>query len=135
MDAVAADEIERELREASRGLLFMSEADYPVEVVRWRDPQEVTPEFLRGLSGESPTAPVEVISPEEFFRAATSEPDWKVGTELATAQRFQVLLGLLGTRLTDLKAYRVGRVNMTVYVVGRAPSGEMMGVSTRVVET
>jgi hypothetical protein len=32
-------------------------------------------------------------------------------------------------------AYRVGTVNVAVYVVGRSPEGHWLGVSTRVVET
>jgi hypothetical protein len=43
------DRLEQELREATRGLTFMSESDYPVEVVRWDASAEVTPEYLRRL--------------------------------------------------------------------------------------
>lgn len=37
--------------------------------------------------------------------------------------------------LRDVKAYRVGRINLAVYVVGRGQCGDWMGVATRVVET
>ena len=122
------------LREATRGLLFMSESDYPFEVFAWGG-AEPTREFLRGLACADSSAQVETRGAREFFRAATSEPDWKGEDELTVARRFQALLRLLETSLADLKVYRVGEIDIAVYVAGRAPSGNFIGVSTRVVET
>ena len=122
------------LREATRGLTYMSESDYPFEVFDWGE-VEPTPEFLRGLDGSGAEATVETRTAAEFFRAATSEPDWKGAGELAVARRFQALLRLLEENLSDLKVFRVGAINMPVYVAGRSGNGSWLGVSTRVVET
>jgi hypothetical protein len=127
------EQLFEELKEATRGLLLMSESDFPLEPFRWA--AEPTPEFLRGLTGDEASAPVEEQSVAEVFRAAASEPDWKGEAELASARKFQTLLRLLEENLTGLKAFRVGAINMPVYVVGRGPSGDWLGVSTRVVET
>jgi hypothetical protein len=129
------DQLIEELKEATRGLMFMSESDYPFEIVRWRGVAELTPDFLRALTGHEKAAPVETESAKDFFRAATSEPDWKGEAELASARRFQHLLSLLEENLTGLKAFRVGAIDIHVYIVGRAASGNLLGVSTRVVET
>lgn len=123
-----------ELTEAARGLVFMSESDYPLEVFKWGG-AEPTHEFLRGLARADSSAPVETRGARDFFRAAVSEPEWKGEDELAVARKFQTLLRLLETSLADLKVYRVGAVDIKVYVAGRAPSGNFLGVSTRVVET
>ncbi len=128
------EQLMEELREATRGLLFMSESDYPLEVFKWGS-AEPTPEFLRGLAGKDSSAPVETLEAAEFFRASASEPEWKGETELAVARRYKALLRLLESNLSDLKVYRVGSIDMNVYVAGRAPSGNRLGVSTRVVET
>ena len=122
------------LREATRGLTFMSESDYPLEVFDWGE-AEPTPERLRALAGLGPDAPVEVQTPAEFFRAAASEPEWKGAEELALARRFQALQRLLEENLSGLKVFRVGSINMPVYVAGRSRAGTWLGVSTRVVET
>lgn len=127
------DQLVDELRETTHGLKFMSESDFPFEVVRWE--LVPTPEFFRGLTGHDASAPVEEQSVAEFFSAATSEADWKGEAEIATARRFRSLLRLLEENLTDVKAFRVGTINMPVYVIGRGPSGGWLGVSTRVVET
>ncbi|HEV7893521.1 MAG TPA: nuclease A inhibitor family protein [Pyrinomonadaceae bacterium] len=128
------EQLVEELTEATRGLTFMSESDYPFEVFAW-DGAEPTREFLRGLACLDSSAVMETRGAREFFRAAASEPEWKGEDELALARRFQSLLRLLETSLTDLKVYRVGAIDIKVYVAGRAPSGNYLGVSTRVVET
>lgn len=128
------EQLLKELREATRGLTYMSESDYPVEVFDWGK-SEPTPEHLRGLGGQPADAQVETRTVEHFFRAPASEPDWKGGEELAVARRFQALRRLLEANLSDLKVFRVGTVNMPVYVAGRSASGSWLGVSTRVVET
>ena len=128
------EQLVEELREATRGLLFMSESDYPFEAFEWTT-AEPTSEFLRKLAGKDSSEEVETQGAREFFRAAASEPEWKGEAELATARRFQTLLRLLETTLSDLRVYRVGSIDINVYVAGRAPSGNWLGVSTRVVET
>jgi hypothetical protein len=123
-----------ELREATRGLTFMSESDYPFEVFKWSE-AEPTHEFLRGLTGEAADVPVEETTAANFFRVAASEAEWKNAEQLATARKFQSLLNLLEQNLKDLKVFRVGAINIPVYIAGRAASGHWLGVSTRVVET
>jgi hypothetical protein len=113
----------------------MSEADYPFEIVSWVGMNEITFDYLRGQAGAAPAAPVEIVSPEKFFARAASEPKWKGEQELATARRYQALVRLLKENLDDLKVYRIGEINIAVYIVGRAVTGNWVGLSTRVVET
>ena len=128
------EQLIEELREATRGLTIMSESDYPFEVFKW-DAAEPSHEFLRGLTGETADAPVETTTAADFFRVAASEAEWKNAEQLAVARRFQTLLRLLEQNLKDLKVFRVGSINIPVYVAGRSASGNWLGVSTRVVET
>lgn len=122
------------LREATEGLTFMSESDYPFEVFNW-GAAEPTAASVRGLAGEGADAPVETRTTADFFRVSASEAEWKNAEQLTTARRFQTLQRLLEENLNDLKVYRVGSINIPVYVAGRAASGNWLGVSTRVVET
>jgi nuclease A inhibitor-like protein len=129
------EEIIEELKRLTDGLLFMSEADYPFEIVYREGQAGMSPEDLRELSGQPDGSPVEVKSVDDFFRVAVSEPAWKGETERAVAKRYQALLRLLKENLDELKVYRVGEINIPVYIVGRAKTGNWLGVSTRVVET
>ena len=107
------------LSQAAAGLLFMSESDYPFELIRWDDLAEPTPDFLRNVAGEAADSPVQKLEVEQFLNSG----------------RYQRLLSALQRELSDLRAYKVGRINMPVYVVGRSSEGSWLGVATRVVET
>ena len=124
-----------ELKEATKDLLFMSESDYPFEVIRWDKTQEITPDFLRKKAGKDADDPIEERSVDEFFKQAASMQDWHGKEETATAQKYQSLVKLLKERLTDLNVYRVGSVNITVFIVGKDQGGDRVGLSTHVVET
>ena len=129
------EQLLEEIGRAGEGLLFMSEADYPFETVRLEGPGEVSPRRLRELAGAGEGAAVVTQGLDEFFRAATAEPDWKGERERAEARRYQALVRLLKENLGDLRVYRVGEINIPVYVLGRSASGNWLGLRTRVVET
>lgn len=59
-----------------------------------------------------------------------SDPD-----VVATAAKFDALKNKLNSELTDLKVYRFGDVNISTFIVGRAKSGELVGLLTGQVET
>ena len=125
------EEILAELARAADGLWYMSESDYPLEPVRLEGPDEPSHERLRELANADADARVETRSPEEFFRDAAAV---RAG-ERPTPASFGGLLRALGENLTDIRVYRVGAVNIPVYVLGRSAGGSWLGVSTRVVET
>ena len=110
------NEILQELAEASAGLLYMSESDYPFELVRWEGGKE-TPEFIRGITNAPANEPIEQVDLDTFLR------------------RHGKLAQLLKDNLANLKVYKVGRINMPVYIVGLSQEGNLLGLSTRVVET
>lgn len=127
------EQIIAELKKATEGLMFMSESDYPFEIVRLEG--EPDQQRLRELGAAAADAPVETRSLEEFFRAAASEPEWKKGEELATARRFQSLVRLLKENLSEARVYRVGEINIAVFILGKSAEGNWLGLQTRVVET
>lgn len=124
-----------ELGQATAGLLFMSEADYPFQTVRWEGLTEVTPQYLRDLTGRGADSPVASRSVDEFFNVAMSEQSWKGEAQLAEARRYQALVRMLRENLEDLRVYRVGEIDVAVFIVGRGPAGNWIGLSTRVIET
>ncbi|HEY0324071.1 MAG TPA: nuclease A inhibitor family protein [Pyrinomonadaceae bacterium] len=129
------EQLIKELEQAIAGLLFMSESDYPFQTFLWKDNVEVTEGYLRELAGKGVDAPVTAQSVDEFFRAAVSEPDWKGAEEIAVAKRYQALVGWLKENLSNLKVYRVGEIDIQVYIQGSSGSGSWIGISTRVIET
>ena len=65
-------ELINQLQQASEGLLWMSEADYPFEAFVWEE-TTVTPELLLRRTGHSPNTPVETVGVDEFFCHCTTE--------------------------------------------------------------
>jgi hypothetical protein len=125
------DEILTELARAADGLWYMSESDYPLAAVRTEGPDEPSPDRLRLIAGADACARVETRSLEGFFRDASAV---RMGAR-PTPASFESVLRTLAENLTDIRVYRIGTVNIAVYVLGRSPSGSWLGVSTRVVET
>ena len=125
-----------ELARAAEGLWYMSESDYPLEVFAWDASAEVTPEYLRRAAGADADAGVEAREAPDFFDPARFVQQGPGGAALAGAAKAETLRRLLIEHLEGLRVYRVGRVNIPVFIVGRSRrTGSWVGLSTRVVET
>ena len=129
------DSIATQLKQASKGLLFLSESDAPFEVIHWPAQGELTPPKLLQLTGHPPDAPVELRTVDDFFAIATQEEDWHDEEEREIVQRFQHLVSVLNQNLSNIQVYRVGSIEIDAYIVGVTPSGNWMGLSTQLVET
>ncbi|MEG5175417.1 nuclease A inhibitor family protein [Microcoleus sp. B3-D7] len=129
------DSIATQLKQASEGLLFLSETDSPFEVVTWPAQGELTPTKLLQLTNHPPNASVEIVSVDEFFNTPTAEEDWHDQEERETAERFQNLVSILKQNLSQLQIYRVGSIEIDVYIIGVTDGGGLAGLSTKLVET
>jgi hypothetical protein len=124
------------LAELSSGLLFMSESDYPLDVLSWpREKGPLSPERVLRITGHPRDTPIEETTLDGFFRPAVTERDGQTDEERATIDRFHALVGAIKEDLTDIHVYRVGTIAIDVYIVGHAPDGTLAGLSTRVIET
>jgi len=123
------------LKQASKGLQFRSESDYPFEVFLWEGQAPATAKQILKQTGHPEDALVEVIDLQAFFQPATQEQDWYGTEQKATASRFQQLLDTIKTTLNNVQVYRVGTTEIDVYIVGTANNTDMVGLSTKVVET
>jgi hypothetical protein len=117
-----ADTLLTTLQQATEGLLYPSEYDAPLEPFIW-EPVDNTPTEVRRLSGQPPHDRCQTLSVDGFFG------------NLADVEGFPALYETLKETLTDLKVYRCGAANLTVYVVDRDTHGRLAGFKTRAVET
>lgn len=128
-------EILEQLKLASNDLLFMSESEYPFEVFLWERVGLLTPEKVLQQTNHNQNTPVKVASVDDFFRVAVTEEDWHGEEEKETVKRFQTLVEMLKANLSNLQVYCLGKIEIDVYVIGQTPSGDTIGLSTKVVET
>jgi hypothetical protein len=127
----------RELRGATKGLTFQSESDYPVKPFAQRAKDKDTPsaqDFVASKKTDA-AATVSEVDLDKFFGGAAQVEDWQSPEAQRNAKKFQALIEKLKTALTDIKVYKVGDAEADVYVVGKTASGDLAGVTTKVVET
>ena len=127
-------EIVEKLKEASTGLLMMSESDYPFEVVQWEGAAPATQEKILQLTG-SQDLPVEVVDLDYLFRNCAFEQEWHNELQKKDVQKFQTLVQTLKDNLNDISVYRVGKINIDAYIIGKTQDGDLAGVVTKLVET
>ncbi|NEO98254.1 MAG: hypothetical protein F6K58_06090 [Symploca sp. SIO2E9] len=127
-------ELINQLKQVSEGLLWMSESEYPFEVLWWEQ-SVITPQQLLQLTNHAPDLPVKVIGLDQFFNRAVAPADWHNQEERETVERYQVLVDTLKIYLSDIQVYCVGVVEVDIYIVGSSKSGNLVGLSTKSVES
>lgn len=123
-----------QLQAAIEGLQWMSESDFPFEVVHWSQTAELTPDLLLKLTDHAPETPMQTEAIEAFFEWAIQPQDWHRPEEAAAVERYKSLLQLLQTHLQTPQVYRLGEVNVEIYILGKTDE-ELVGVKTQAVET
>jgi histidine triad (HIT) family protein len=117
----------------TEGLLFMSETDAPLTYYELspEKSQEWPPstggQFLQ-LIGEDQATHVEKLAPEKFFR------DLRPGNEDREDQVAALQNAMTG-ELRNLEGFRVGEIQINIFVLGTDDSGKAAGLRTLSVET
>ena len=126
----------RELERLTEGLLFVSELDAPLAVVTWTRPgARPTARRLAALVGEPHPELAEQVTVDAFFRAALRVEPAPSAEDVVTARRYGALVRFLKSRLRDVQVFRFGRTTIRSYVVGVAPNGDWLGLTTSQTET
>lgn len=122
------------LTKATTDLLWSSESDYPFEIVTWPQETELIPMVLFGDLA-APEQPIETMTLTDLFAPVLTIEDWYEATELAQVDRYTDLLDAIESNLVDPQVFRVGEVEIAIYIVGKTPDGDLVGLKTHVVET
>ncbi|MDZ8185013.1 MAG: nuclease A inhibitor family protein [Nostoc sp. ChiSLP02] len=132
-----SSKITENLKQASDDLLMVSESDSPFQVFFWsgQGEESLANQKLLQLTSHSQDTPIETVDLDYFFRNYAEEKDWHDETQKQNVQKFRSLIQILKDNLIDIKVYRLGTVSIDVYIVGKTISGDLAGISTKVVET
>jgi len=123
------------IKNAVQGLYYISETDAEILPFEGKKTEVVTKEELLSQTGNAGNLTVEEKDFAEFFARLTEIQDWFEDEEKETAQKFAQLKELLEKNLRDLKAFKVGKIQLDVYVVGLNNEGKLLGIKTKAVET
>ena len=124
--------IQNKLESAAGGLLMMSESDYPFEYLNTNERQLNSALALK-LTQKPEGTPVEQTTIEHLLRNLIDPTSGSVN--IATAQRFQQLMAALKQELSNLTVYRVGEVQVQVFILGLTADGTVGGMRTMLIET
>lgn len=122
------------LEAAAEGLVYLSEGDAPFEFVELGAADALTPESFAVLAG-APGAPVEEISLDRFFAGHIEASDPGDPTAQSLVPRYRALRDALRETLADVRVFRLGRLELRCYAVGRTPAGTVAGLVTTAWET
>lgn len=123
--------------ELLKDLYYPSESDEPLAYVNYPVPFEppLTPGHVRDLILATPEIYVEEIPEAEFWEPVVTNQDWYGEEEKNRTARFTELRQQLETVLTDRQGFRVGEIEVGLYLLGRKADGFWAGLKTTVVET
>lgn len=128
-------EIMQVLQAAIAGVTWQSESEAAFEVISWQESGTLTPQQLLTLTHHPQDAPVRVETLDSFFAGAVQEWDWHGAEERAIVAKYRHLLKTLQETLTDVTVYRVGEIEVDIYIVGQTELGNLAGVATQSIET
>jgi hypothetical protein len=133
---MAESETLRQLRAAVDGLVYISETDAPWRAFHWLNATgDVTRGGVKYYAGHKSRSPSTEQDAGEFLDAFAATSEDMSDEEAADAARYAELRRVVRERLTGPKLVRVGRVRLTLYLVGQAVEGGWAGVSAKAVET
>jgi Nuclease A inhibitor-like protein len=115
------------LAKASKGLLFPSETDAPLEPFLWENAgDKLSKDRVRQLAGAAKGAGGEEISLDDLLSTVPEED----------RPQFDKLAAAIKAQLSGVKVYKVGdEPEKQVYVAGKTSDGQWAGLKTTVVET
>ncbi|MGI9035129.1 MAG: nuclease A inhibitor family protein [Pyrinomonadaceae bacterium] len=125
----------KQIRQAVKGLSYMSETDAPVKLFAGSAADAVTQENLLSQIGKPCDTPVEARNFDDFFAQLTALQDWFGDEEKANAAKFAALEDLLKSNLNDLNVFKIGATELDIYAVGLDAQGNLTGIKTKAVET
>jgi Nuclease A inhibitor-like protein len=122
------------LKQASTDLLWSSESDYPFEVVSWEPGTDLNPADLFSNVYDNELS-IESMTLADLLAPVITVEDWYEQTELDLVDRYTNLLDSINTNLSEVEVFRVGEVEIDIYIIGKTPTGNIVGLKTRSVET
>jgi hypothetical protein len=126
------------LESAVEGLVYSSESDRPFEffalpVGTEGDP--LSPSGFGRVLGVAPGTPIEERTLDAFLARHTHRSDAYDSRAQEIRPRYERLQSTLESALRDVRVFRLGRVEVACYIVGRDASGDLAGLRTVAVET
>lgn len=124
-----------QINKAVEGLYYISETDAEIKPFVGTIAEKVDKEEIIKQTDAPIDAAVEEKDFAAFFARLTEIQDWYGDEEKETVQKFVRLKEVLENNIRDLKVFRIGKIELDVYVVGLDAENTFLGIKTKAVET
>jgi hypothetical protein len=128
-------DFEKRLRKACDGLVYVSETDSEVGPVFGTRAKSSSSADVLSAIGVSDLRQLKESDFNKFFERWTVEKEWFNQPQKKIAKRFQALKHLLESELIYLKVFRIGKIHVTIYVLGLDKDGKVAGIKMSAIET
>jgi hypothetical protein len=128
----------RQIGDAVEGLLYSSESDRPFQPFfrpATAVPADLDARTFGRLVDAGPDDPAEERAFDRFLERHIDTIDPADSAAWQRLPRYEALRRLLLTSLSDVRFFRIGRVQVRCFAVGRDQGGNLVGVETVAVET
>ncbi len=132
---VQKSDITQQVKTAVAHLNYMSETDAEILPFVGKQAEAVTIDEIRNQTQTAPDLPIEEKDFTEFFARLTTVQDWFGDEEKASAKKFTDLKNLLEANLRDLSVFKIGKIQIDIYIVGLNGENNLTGIQTKAVET
>lgn len=136
-NAPSHEDLIKQLQELTSGLYYISESDYPLEVVVLDQVADnnLTSAILLTLTNQSAGTPVQEETLPFFFRNMTKERADADEETQNKAERFKLLQNFMEQHLQNIKVYCMGKREIKAYIIGKTADNRYIGFKTTVVQT
>lgn len=129
------NELAKQIEKTAEGLYYISETDAEIFPFVGGKAEAVTAGEVLKQTKSASDAAVEERNANEIFARLTEIQDWFGEEEIAVAEKFAELQKLLEQNLKDLRVFKIGKIELDIYIVGLDAESNLMGVKTKAVET
>lgn len=124
-----------QLESLTEDLFYTSETDAAIKAFIGGKAGSVTPAEILKQTKTALNAPTIEMGFTEFFSNLTEMQDWFGEEETELARKFNALKKFLEQNLKDLKVFKIGKIELEIYVVGLDSENIVAGIKTKAVET
>jgi hypothetical protein len=118
-------------------LMYPSESDEKIEYfeMEFSTNQKLSLADFRMYNGIRPELTIEEISFDDFFKPLIKMEDWFGEEEKKWAEDSLSLKNLLVEKAKDFQVFKIGSLEIDVYLLGKAEECKWVGLKTKVIET
>lgn len=127
--------LNEQIVEIVAGLTYLSETDAPINAFAGQSAVCVTAETLLLQIGRSTDVKIVENDFNDFFAPLIKIQKWFGEDERKMTEKFAQLKELLQTNLIGKKVFRIGKIDLDIFVVGLDSENILRGIQTKATET